>query len=1023
MRNKIIGGLGLVLVLIIFITTISIFKKDKATTGNVAQNENLEARVGSALDSLSNTSSTKPTNTVSPVVVPATTTKTVLPTNTKTTTDVITKTSQATPATDDTISSKIVLPRVTPETIEPDLPNNLSNTPDWVNVGIPGFSPGKAWNESIAIDSNNVPYVAYRDGANGNKATVMKFNGTSWVNVGAPGFSAGLVGDISLAIDSNNTPYIVFEDNNEKVTAMKFNGTSWVNVGAPGFSPGRVNNISLAIDSNDIPYVEYKNFGSSSSYGHTVMKFNGTSWVNVGNPGFGSDLDYDSTGSTSHRLAIDSNNIPYVVFEDNKNGFTATVMKFNGTNWVNVGTPGFSAGGETDMIAIALDSNNIPYVAYSLGPYDNKAIVMKFNGISWVLVGDIASQPEVWSPSLAFDSNNNPYIAYTDPSATVKKWNGVNWINVGTPNFSGSSGYAEYPSFAIDSNDTIYTAYEDGGHNQKVTVMKYITPPPILSSITITDPNGGETFNVGQQFTANWTSTGTLPTDNISFDLVNSGTSTHYSLTTSTPNDGTQVFTIPSTLPSGQYKLYGKFVGTTTNDYSDNSFTIIRPSLTISDPNGGESFNVGQQFTATWTSTVFLPTDNLSLDLVNSTSSTHYSLTTSTPNDGTEVFTIPNTVPPGQYKLYGKFTGTTTEDYSDNNFTIQDYTGWINVGSPNSWFSAGQVSYTSLALNSSNTQYVTYQDGANNNKATVKKFDGTNWVQVGTPGFSAGASSYNSIAIGPNNIPYVAYRDGANGNKATVKKFDGTNWVNVGTPGFSAGQVEYTSLAIDGNNVPYIAYKDVANSNKATVMKWNGTSWVNVGNAGFSAGGTMFESLAIGSNNTPYIAYEDVANGNKVTVMKFNGTAWVNVGNAGLSTSTAQYISLALDGNNIPYVAYSDIGVHAGKLTVAKFNGTNWTYVGNYGFSSGAANYISLALDGNNIPYVAFRNEGNSGKATVMKWNGTTWVTLDTPTGPGISIGGANYISLAIGSDNNPYVAYKDLANNVNKAIVREYVY
>ena len=55
-------------------------------------------------------------------------------------------------------------------------------------------------------------------------------------------------------------------------------------------------------------------------------------------------------------------------------------------------------------------------------------------------------------------------------------------------------------------------------------------------------------------------------------------------------------------------------------------------------------------------------------------------------------------------------------------------------------------------------------------KATVMKFDGTGWVKVGSAGFSAGEVSYTSLAI-DNDTPYVAYRDVANSDKTTVMNF------------------------------------------------------------------------------------------------------------------------------------------------------------------------------------------------------------------------------------------------------------
>ena len=56
------------------------------------------------------------------------------------------------------------------------------------------------------------------------KTTVMKFNGSSWTNVWSPWFSAGGASFQSLAIDNNWTPYVAYMDNQNwyKTTVMKF---------------------------------------------------------------------------------------------------------------------------------------------------------------------------------------------------------------------------------------------------------------------------------------------------------------------------------------------------------------------------------------------------------------------------------------------------------------------------------------------------------------------------------------------------------------------------------------------------------------------------------------------------------------------------------------------------------------------------------------------------------------------------------------------------------------------------------
>ena len=192
------------------------------------------------------------------------------------------------------------------------------------------------------------------------------------------------------------------------------------------------------------------------------------------------------------------------------------------------------------------------------------------------------------------------------------------------------------------------------------------------------------------------------------------------------------------------------------------------------------------------------------------------------------------------------------------------------------------------------------------------------WQTVGTAGFSASVVYYASLAIDSTGTPYVAYQDGGTSGKATVMKYTGGSWQTVGTARFSAGAAYCTSLAIDSAGTPYVAYQDGGNSGKATVMKYAGGSWQTMGTAGFSAGTVYFPSLAIDSGGTPYVAYQDYGNGYKATVMKYAGGSWQTVGAAGFSAGTAYYTSLAIDSTGTPYVAYED-GGNSGKATVMRF--------------------------------------------------------------------------------------------------------
>ena len=145
-------------------------------------------------------------------------------------------------------------------------------------------SIGLAELTSIVIDTNGIPFIVYKDGVYGGKATVVKYNGNKWNYVGSPGFTTASILEISMALDASSTPYVAFPDipNGNKTSVMKFNGTNWINVGSPAFSVGPPQHISIAVDAGGTPYVLYRDFGIGGVA--TVKKFDGTNWISVGSP-------------------------------------------------------------------------------------------------------------------------------------------------------------------------------------------------------------------------------------------------------------------------------------------------------------------------------------------------------------------------------------------------------------------------------------------------------------------------------------------------------------------------------------------------------------------------------------------------------------------------------------------------------------------------------------------------------------------------------------------------------------------
>ncbi|MFA7050278.1 MAG: prepilin-type N-terminal cleavage/methylation domain-containing protein [Patescibacteria group bacterium] len=279
---------------------------------------------------------------------------------------------------------------------------------NWITVGNPGFSDGMSNDVSLFV-YNGTPYIAYRDYGNNSKVTVMKFDGSSWVNVGNPGFSAGDGWNVSLYV-YDDTPYIAYSNNfnSGKVTTMKFDGSSWVDVGSPlPVAESSFDLLPLSIFIyNGSPYLAYKD--NSNNGDISVSMFNGSDWVNVGDLGF-------SIGSVDSNNLISffvDNNVPYVAYSDSENNYSIRVMKYDGSSWVVVGDGFFGQYSYVYSRSLFV-YQGVPYLAYSSDEYSGLMSVARFKNSNWEFVGNqnFSDEESYWIN--IFVDNDNAYVAYS----------------------------------------------------------------------------------------------------------------------------------------------------------------------------------------------------------------------------------------------------------------------------------------------------------------------------------------------------------------------------------------------------------------------------------------------------------------------------------------------------------------------------------------------------------------------------------------------------------------------------------
>jgi subtilisin family serine protease len=190
----------------------------------------------------------------------------------------------------------------------------------------------------------------------------------------------------------------------------------------------------------------------------------------------------------------------------------------------------------------------------------------------------------------------------------------------------------------------------------------------IARTITVTSPNGGETWIVGDANNITWTSTGL--SENVRIEINRTYPSASWTdIIASTPNDGVHPWTVTS--PTGtttRIRISGA-VTTTVKDTSDGNFTIGVRTITVTIPNGGETWPVGSLQNVTWTSQNLTGTVNIQLNRTYP-GATWENIALGTADDGNEPWTVTVPATNSARMRVVSVTYPTVGDSSNANFTI-----------------------------------------------------------------------------------------------------------------------------------------------------------------------------------------------------------------------------------------------------------------------------------------------------------------------------------------------------------------
>lgn len=215
-------------------------------------------------------------------------------------------------------------------------------------------SVGNCTTPSLALDSSDVPHIAYyRSWPGGNDLMYTYWDGSSWSEQMVDDGWLGIVGP-SLALDSGDNPHISYYDHDDqRLRYAWWNGSSWISTLLDTTTSST--STSLTLDSSGYPHISY--------FGGTTPHLKYAAW----------------DGSTWHIETVDD------------------------ATKVNIYT------------ALALDGSGFPHIVYYDDDTNQDLKYAAWDGLGWAIETVDSTGDAIWSSaSLALDAGGNAHISYYD---------------------------------------------------------------------------------------------------------------------------------------------------------------------------------------------------------------------------------------------------------------------------------------------------------------------------------------------------------------------------------------------------------------------------------------------------------------------------------------------------------------------------------------------------------------------------------------------------------------------------------
>jgi Leucine-rich repeat (LRR) protein len=366
---------------------------------------------------------------------------------------------------------------------------------DWQPVGEGLISPGAASDTQIKITSNDTIYTAFIN-EDSKTPEVQKYASGTWTKVGNLRQFNEKAENISLALDNNDVLYLAYHhpDNTAKVSIVQFTGSKWQKFPELDLTQKNLKNVLLKFNNNNVLTLGYVYAYQSNDRLLRVAteQYVAGKWKSLGSNG----LWIEETYNNEFDLEFNSNNTPFVIYKKFRSSHQARMRNIaQEINYWNYTAKNLSQG-EAFMLDLAADKDGYIYAAYREEGHNstnNRIVIQKYQSYPWQKLEAIDLSEKAVSEAdfldLAIDNHNVPHLAYANKEyggkISVVKLVENNWQSVGDIVFSDQK--AGFIQLAFDSQNTPYVSFQDEAGGNKAKVMHYAlknqqSPPTVKTA-------------------------------------------------------------------------------------------------------------------------------------------------------------------------------------------------------------------------------------------------------------------------------------------------------------------------------------------------------------------------------------------------------------------------------------------------------------------------------------------------------------------------------------------------------------